>query len=65
MSAAVGLPSGIIFSNQRPFVLVGGMNVIESEELLLAVAEEFRRIVDGIPGASDEPIRPSDPPRHR
>lgn len=41
MSAAVGLPSGIIFSNQRPFVLVGGMNVIESEELLLAVAEEF------------------------
>lgn len=41
MSAQVSLPGGISFANDRPFVLIGGMNVIESEELLLAVAEEF------------------------
>lgn len=40
-AAQVSLPSGIIFSNDRPFILIGGMNVIESEELLLTVAEEF------------------------
>jgi 2-dehydro-3-deoxyphosphooctonate aldolase (KDO 8-P synthase) len=39
--AEVALPSGIAFSNDRPFVLIGGMNVIESDELLLAVAERF------------------------
>ena len=39
--ASVSLPSGIIFSNDRPFVLIGGMNVIENEELLHSVAEEF------------------------
>ncbi len=36
--ASVGLAGGITFSNDRPFVLIGGMNVIESEELLHAVA---------------------------
>lgn len=40
-SAQVSLPGGISFSNDRPFVLIGGMNVIESEELLDVVAEEF------------------------
>lgn len=47
----VSLPSGLSFSNDRPFVLIGGMNVIESDELLLAVAEEFVRVTDalGIP----------------
>lgn len=39
--AEVSLPSGIVFANDRPFVLIGGMNVIESEELLLAVAQQF------------------------
>ena len=38
---SVRLPGGLTFSNDRPFVLIGGMNVIESEELLSAVAEEF------------------------
>jgi 2-dehydro-3-deoxyphosphooctonate aldolase (KDO 8-P synthase) len=38
---AVSLPGGITFSNDRPFGLIGGMNVIESEELLHCVAEEF------------------------
>ena len=37
----VSLPTGITFANDLPFVLIGGMNVIESEDLLLAVAEEF------------------------
>ena len=37
----VSLPSGISFANDRPFVLIGGMNVIESEELLIEVAEKF------------------------
>jgi 2-dehydro-3-deoxyphosphooctonate aldolase (KDO 8-P synthase) len=42
MSAScVSLPGGIAFSNDRPFVLIGGMNVIESEQLLFEVAEEF------------------------
>jgi 2-dehydro-3-deoxyphosphooctonate aldolase (KDO 8-P synthase) len=44
MAASVGLPGGICFSNEQPFVLIGGMNVIESEELLFAVAEEFVRV---------------------
>ena len=38
---SVSLRGGISFSNDRPFVLIGGMNVIESVELLLTVAEEF------------------------
>ena len=37
----VSLKSGISFSYDRPFVLIGGMNVIESEELLLTVVEQF------------------------
>jgi len=47
----VHLPSGIIFSNDRPFVLIGGMNVIETEELLFAVAEHFSAVTQdlGIP----------------
>ncbi len=40
-SKTVSLPSGIHFANDRPFVLIGGMNVIESEELLIEVAEKF------------------------
>lgn len=41
MSISVGLPCGITFSNEQPFVLIGGMNVVESEELLHSTAEEF------------------------
>jgi 2-dehydro-3-deoxyphosphooctonate aldolase (KDO 8-P synthase) len=37
----VSLPGGITFSNDRPLVVIGGMNVIESAELLHVVAEEF------------------------
>ncbi|MDP9422826.1 MAG: 3-deoxy-8-phosphooctulonate synthase [Pseudomonadota bacterium] len=39
--AQVRLPGGITFSNDRPFVLIGGMNVIESNDLLNSVAEEL------------------------
>jgi len=48
---SVGLQGGIVFANDRPFVLIGGMNVIESEELLFTVAEVFVRVTRelGIP----------------
>lgn len=37
----VAIDSGIIFSNDRPFVLIGGMNVIEGREIVLEVARHF------------------------
>lgn len=37
----VDLASGISISNDRPFVLIGGMNVIEDEAVLFEVAEAF------------------------
>jgi 2-dehydro-3-deoxyphosphooctonate aldolase (KDO 8-P synthase) len=42
MSAAtVTLDDTIAFANDRPFVLIGGMNVIEGRDALLGVAEHF------------------------
>lgn len=38
-SPAVSLATGITFANDRPFVLIGGMNVIEGRDVLLEVAE--------------------------
>jgi 2-dehydro-3-deoxyphosphooctonate aldolase (KDO 8-P synthase) len=38
---SVALEDGINFANDRPFVLIGGMNVVESEELVMEVAETF------------------------
>lgn len=48
---SVTLPGGITFANDRPFVLIGGMNVIESEALLIEVAGAFVEIAGelGIP----------------
>lgn len=40
-SPRVTLPGGIIFANDGPLVLIGGMNVIEDEDLLHRVAEHF------------------------
>jgi len=37
----VTLESGITFANDRPFVLIGGMNVIEDESSVMEVAERF------------------------
>lgn len=41
MIAAVSLGSGITFANDRPLVLIGGMNVIEDRALLEDVAAHF------------------------
>jgi 2-dehydro-3-deoxyphosphooctonate aldolase (KDO 8-P synthase) len=35
------LENGITFSNESPFVLIGGMNVIEDEDTVMAVADRF------------------------
>lgn len=34
----------IVLANDRPFVLFGGMNVLESRDLALTVAEHFKRV---------------------
>lgn len=41
MSVSVTLENGITFANDRPFVLIGGMNVIEDEGIVMEVAETF------------------------
>ena len=41
MSASVKLENGVTFANDQPFVLIGGMNVIEDEATVMAVAEIF------------------------
>ncbi|KPF63748.1 3-deoxy-8-phosphooctulonate synthase [Porphyrobacter sp. AAP60] len=37
----VTLDGNIVFSNERPFVLIGGMNVIEDEEIVFEVAQAY------------------------
>ena len=51
MNRPVLLPSGISFANDAPFVLIGGMNVIEGRDVIMRVAETFRTVTDdlGIP----------------
>jgi 2-dehydro-3-deoxyphosphooctonate aldolase (KDO 8-P synthase) len=41
---AVDVGAGVRFANDAPFVLVGGMNVIEDEDVVLRVAERFVEI---------------------
>lgn len=41
MHSAVSLDQGIVFANDRPLALIGGMNVIEGRDTLFAVAEHF------------------------
>jgi 2-dehydro-3-deoxyphosphooctonate aldolase (KDO 8-P synthase) len=41
LSDAVTLEHGITFANDRPFVLIGGMNVIEDQGTVMAVAAKF------------------------
>jgi 2-dehydro-3-deoxyphosphooctonate aldolase (KDO 8-P synthase) len=38
LSACVELGGGVSFANDRPFVLIGGMNVIEDEAIVMEVA---------------------------
>lgn len=47
----IALRSYIMFSNDRPFVLIGGMNVIEDEDIVMEVASTFVEVTSrlGIP----------------
>lgn len=47
----VTISDKVAFANDRPFVLIGGMNVIEGEEIILRVAERFVEVTSalGIP----------------
>lgn len=51
MAETVTLENGITFANNRPFVLIGGMNVIEDEESVMEVAARFVEVTGelGIP----------------
>jgi 2-dehydro-3-deoxyphosphooctonate aldolase (KDO 8-P synthase) len=51
LSSPVTLESGLVFSNDRPFVLIGGVNVVESEDLVMEVAATFVEVTRelGIP----------------
>lgn len=48
---AISLVNGVTFANDLPFVLVGGMNVIEGRDILLDVAAHFVKMTTrlGIP----------------
>jgi 2-dehydro-3-deoxyphosphooctonate aldolase (KDO 8-P synthase) len=47
----VVLQDGVTFANERPFVLIGGMNVIEGEHIVIEVAAKFVEVTSrlGIP----------------
>lgn len=51
MIPSVSLLPNLTFANDRPFVLIGGMNVMESREAVMDVAAEFVRVTGelGIP----------------
>ena len=51
MPATVVLKDGVTFANDRPFVLIGGMNVIEGEDVVMEVAAKFVEVTQdlGIP----------------
>lgn len=54
MNKKIVLPTGgskIVVANDFPFVLFGGMNVLESRELALEIADEYKKVTDklGIP----------------
>ena len=51
MPATVSLKNGITFGNGLPFVLIGGMNVIENEDIVMEVAAKFVEVTSelGIP----------------
>ena len=51
MPATVVLKDGVTFANDRPFVLIGGMNVIESADVVMEVAAKFVEVTQdlGIP----------------
>lgn len=50
-NSTVAINRGVEFGNERPFVLIGGMNVIEDEDIVFRVAEQFVQVTAtlGIP----------------
>ena len=52
MANAVALDNGTIFANDRPFVLIGGINVIEDDTTVMEVAARFVEVT----GALDIPF---------
>ena len=44
MRDRVDLEGAVSFANNLPFVLIGGMNVIEGEDIALEVAATFVRV---------------------
>src|SRR5687767_5661187 len=44
----VAITPDIKFGNDQPFVLIGGVNVIEDEDLVLRVAEKFAEVTDSL-----------------
>ncbi|MFN9634155.1 MAG: 3-deoxy-8-phosphooctulonate synthase, partial [Erythrobacteraceae bacterium] len=38
---SVSVTDRVVFANDRPFVLIGGMNVIEDEDIVMEVAQTF------------------------
>ena len=44
MSHTVKLQNGVTFANDSPFVLIGGMNVIEDEDTVMTVASKFVQV---------------------
>ena len=40
--------ANVQLSNNRPFVLFGGLNVLETRELGLQVAETFKRVCEDL-----------------
>ena len=40
----VTISPAVRFGNDLPFVLIGGMNVIEGRNIVLEVAEQFRNV---------------------
>jgi 2-dehydro-3-deoxyphosphooctonate aldolase (KDO 8-P synthase) len=51
LSASVAVRDNIAFGNDLPFVLVGGMNVLENDDIVMDVAEKFVEVTSrlGIP----------------
>jgi 2-dehydro-3-deoxyphosphooctonate aldolase (KDO 8-P synthase) len=46
--STVAVSPGIEFANDRPFVLIGGMNVIEDEDIVFRVAERFVEVAGAL-----------------
>lgn len=48
MLSTVTLQNGVVFGNDAPFVLIGGMNVIEDHDTVMAVADKFVEVTTAL-----------------